>query len=360
MHIKLLLAHFLTITMLALTGCGSTSTVNENTQQIIARAEAPTYEVVPNSQLLLSSIHSTIDDAKEVNYAWLDGNDTLLSSESTYLWTAPTTEGDYTIELVLNDDKGHESSSDITITVKQDLSLVDPTFQTIQKMISQSKTGALSDVTYIMIGDSTRVYTNYNGVINHCEKIFNTVDSALEDYNVTSHLVAQGGLAMKTFLGGHYDENDTVTWKNIQEAIDFIPNDGTTTIVDISLGANDFSRLNEYYQAISGWEPERIHDILKTTMNEMIDTLLDAKPNIHIMLTSPNPMKEWEGGAKVYQDVYKEVASERNFPFANFVDDIMPTHYTDDFNAWYNDNIHFNETVGLPAVSSFILEKILP
>lgn len=255
---------------------------------------------------------------------------------------------------IINNGEESESSSSITIAIKETNS-----FAAIQDLIFDAELGLQSDVTYIMIGDSTRVYTYYNNIVNHSEAIFEEVNATLSNYNVASHLVAQGGLAFKTFLGEQYDASDTINFVNISEAIDKIPRDGSTTIVDMSLGANDFSRLNEYYQSISGWEPERIHDDLKDIMNKTIDTLLTAKPNLHIMLTSPNPM-DWESGSAVYQGVYVEVAAERQLPFANFVDEIMPAHSTEAFYTWYNDNIHFNQTIGLPAVSSFILKKILP
>ena len=262
-------------------------------------------------------------------------------------------------------------------TDKTDIVKQDATFATIKSMISRSLSGELKDVTYISIGDSTRAYTNFDGYVNHSENIFRDVDATLKQYNVKSFLVAEGGLAFETFLGRHYANDTRDDWINYMRAVEKIPADGSTTIVNISMISNDFSRLNEQYKIqynITDKTPTDtlvkiykdhiyadIHDDLIKVMRETITTLRSYKPNIHIMLTSPNPMQQWEGGSDAYAKVYQEIADEMNLPYANLVKDKMPKREDKvNFDSWYGDHIHFSTDDGMPATAEYILDQILP
>jgi len=356
MNIKLILMHLLTATLLFFTGCGGTGDTEgtgDDTNKIIARAETQNYNVRPNEEVFLTSSNSSIGEGT-VTYAWLDTDGILLGTESTLTWNAPLLDGDYTIILVLNHNEPSQSTSSITISVKENLS----PFASIQNLIQQSHDGTMQDVTYICIGDSTRVNTlTPDNLTNTSRHIFEDINASLQNYNVTSYLVAQGGLMFKTFNGDlHYTvAQQGRSWINVQDAIDKIPNDGATSIVDVSLGSNDYSALFHL-----GYTSEQIHLEIKSQMMRMITTIKSAKPQTKFLLTSTNPFQDWKIASDTYLNVYKEVAEENNLPLANFVDDIMPVRGSNDFKSWYLDGIHFNEAVGQPAVSSFVLEKILP
>ena len=257
------------------------------------------------------------------------------------------------------------------------ISIQDPTFKTIKSLVKKSQTGELDDVNYLCIGDSTRAYTvltydkehPYQNKYNHSEKIFRDINNTLQNYGVHAYLLSQGGLEFKTFLGEKsYFENDTRDdWINIQEAIDIIPAKGEHTIVDISLGVNDISGLfHQYrtlypqkYKADSSSAYPFIKSHLKALLLRTIHTLKESKPNIKIMLTSPNPYKTWESANKVDLEVYAEVANELKLPYANFAI-TMPKFDTYAFNNWFNDGIHFNEDIGMKHVSDFVIKQLLP
>ncbi len=367
--------YFILIVALFLTACGGTT--QQTTQpapapshtKLVAKAEANDNSVEPNQEVILSAKNSTISETETVDYLWITKEGDILGREDTLHWIAPQEEGDYDIILVLNFQKEDESTSTITITVKKPplvLENNDSTFTTIQKMIQPSNEGTLKDVTYICVGDSTRALTTTpEGKINHSDNIFKDINAQLQNYNVTSYLDAQGGLTFKGYLGrGAYLE-DSRDWINIQNTINKIPADGYTTIVDISLGVNDLSGLDQIYpykEYPSYYNNDYyfFRNEIKNLLLETIQDIRNAKPKVKIMLTTPNPMRDWPEGAGIYQRVYREVAQEEHIPLANFVDEIMPAAGTTAFKNWYLDNIHFNTSVGLPQVSNFILGKILP
>lgn len=240
----------------------------------------------------------------------------------------------------------------------------DPTFATIQGMISAAGHGDMADVTYISIGDSTRAHTQTpDGSDNRSDYIFRDINASLADYNVKGVLVSQGGLTFQTFLGReHYDPTESRTWINIQEAIDQIPGDGNSTIVNISMASNDVTGILQHELSADQQTDYQIYgpiirDRIKAMLLETIAKLRETKPNIKVMLTSANPYKDWENGSATYHDAFAEVATELQLPYADFVTEIMPDPAT---SQWYLDGIHFNQEVGIPAVVEFIKGKILP
>ena len=358
--------YILTFTILLFTGCGSTTTPSGRPQTdiTVAKADADAYEVIPSQEVHLTAKNSTVTN--DVTYTWVDINGNLLGNTQNITWTAPAQEGNYTIVLILNYQKSNQSTNAITITVENSiLDINDSTFGTIQEMIRRSKNGQLADVTYICVGDSTRAYTvlpentDYTKLdrYNHSEKIFEDINNSLQNYAVDAYLMSEGGLEFKTFLGGDpYDSNDSREWIKIQDVIALIPGDGNTTIIDISLGVNDLSGLHSLY----GFQEDRLRNDIKDMMRTTIYQFRQAKPKVKIMLTSPNPYRDWQSGGRVYQDAYKEIAQEEHLPFANFVDEKMPAFGTDAFLSLYHDNIHFSINGGIKKLSTFLKEKILP
>lgn len=214
----------------------------------------------------------------------------------------------------------------------------------VQKLLHLSQNCTLKDVTYICIGDSTRARTErYKAHI-----IFDKVAHVLDDYNVTSHLLARKSHTLKQFI----HESISPTWS---DTVDLIPNEGETTIVDISLGVNDFLAFDIDSTSQFDWATETIKDRLL----EAITLIKVHKPKTTFMLTVPNPAIKLGEKAALYKKAYMEVAGEEHYVLINFVDDIMPKHDTSEFLDWYRDKIHFSEH-GLHQVADYILLSILP
>ncbi len=214
----------------------------------------------------------------------------------------------------------------------------------IQELLHLSKEGTIQDVTYICIGDSTRAISEDT----QAQLLFDKVALSLDDYHVTSYLQARGNHTLDDFI----NETISPTWS---ETVALIPNEGESTIVDISLGVNDFFALNisstDQFLAAT----ETVKERLLTAIN----LIKSQKPKTTFFLTSPNPAKEWEQGAQLYQNAYIEVAREEGYLFVNFVDTIMPAYDDAGFSEWYHDEIHFSR-YGLEQVADYILLNILP
>ena len=351
----------MTLTFL-FSGCGEDTIKNDTPSKIKTTSvhkiilKASSREVHPGEEVIIGVDNNTTLD-NQATYRWTNSAGQRLGTDSTLRWTAPAQEGNYSISLVLNFGQTNQSKGKITISVKANEPILTP-LETIQDMIKRSGNGSLQNVTYICIGDSTRVYTTTpEGKHNLSRHIFEDINASLSNYNVTSYLVAEGGLMFKTFNGDpHYTlEERNRPWINVQEAIDHIPGDGSTTFVDVSMGSNDYSALFHL-----GYTPTQIYQEMKKQMLRMIDTIKKAKPKTKFLLTATNPYKDWDIASKSYLNLYKEVSKTLNIPFLNFVEDIMPPRDSTKFKAWYLDGIHFNDTIGLPAVSQYILDKILP
>ena len=217
---------------------------------------------------------------------------------------------------------------------------------TIQELLYSAQNGTVENVTYICIGDSTRARSEDD----RAHLLFDRVALALEDYNVTSHLLARGNHTLDDFIHGDVSP----TWA---ETANLIPNEGETTIVDISLGVNDFFALNISSNAQFAGATQAIKDKLI----EAINMIKSQKPQTTFLLTAPNPSKVWEQATQIYLKAYKEVANENDYIFINFIDDIMPAYNEVGFSDWYRENneIHFS-VYGLYKVADYILLNILP
>ncbi len=219
-----------------------------------------------------------------------------------------------------------------------------------QERIALSKEGVLKDVTYICIGDSTRAISD----VTEAQLLFEQVASSLANYHVTSYLQARGSHTLEDFIY----ERISPTWSDV---VALIPNEGESTIVDISLGVNDLFAL---HVTTTDEIPAAVATI-KARLREAIALVKNKKPKTTFFLTSPNPSRVWGQGAQIYQDAYIQVAQEDGYLFVNFVDNIMPSRDSDPvaFDAWYRDDpedeIHFSR-YGLEQVANYILSIILP
>ncbi len=237
----------------------------------------------------------------------------------------------------------------------------------IQDLIKKSRDGILNDVTYICVGDSTRAKSQED----QAHLMFERVKASLDNYKVNSILLARGSQELAHFLEIKL-ENGSVRKPTYKDVIAAIPGTGSHTIIDFALGINDLWDLHVRSQT----DMVDAEAIIKERVLRSIELIKEEKPDVNFFLTSPSPLLDWEEGSEVYAKVYKDVTSELDLPFVNYVDNIMPPRVQDKnstsiaFEEWYRleptdsdpnhrDPIHFSE-YGLHKVADYILEHILP
>ncbi len=271
-------------------------------------------------------------------------------------------EGRYHITYRVEDSEKATAQVTRTVIVKAPtLHTPARSFADIKAMIQASKDGLMNDLTYIIVGDSTRADTHTAPADkdNNSQLYFETLQAKLNDYNVNTILMARGSHEIKQFLDG--SNNPTV-----DQVIDLIPNDGEEAIIDFSLGVNDFFELNdERIQNNAGSFAENRANwkkIIKDRLIEAIQRIWNAKPKTSIVLVTPNAIKNWKDGTDLMTEIYKEVAKEQNLPLADFVDDKMDGGATENnpaYDDWYRDGIHFSDKA-LKILSNYMLNNILP
>ncbi|WP_080845538.1 polysaccharide deacetylase family protein [Cytobacillus gottheilii] len=188
----------------------------------------------------------------------------------------------------------------------------------------------LSDVNYIMVGDSTRAS---NG-----SYIYEMVSPVLQALNATTYLSARSGLRAK-----HWGNSDTSVQPGYPQAIDLIsriPGTGATTIVDICLGIND---NNDTVDAIKGY------------IQAGIEIIKASRPDVIINLTSPNIRNSTE----FYKlpIVYKELTDSYGYGYINVAENVWKSWEETD--GYFLDADHPNE-YGQKKMGEYILSKLVP
>jgi hypothetical protein len=185
------------------------------------------------------------------------------------------------------------------------------------------------------VGDSTRAISSHGG-----QYLFYEIEEALDEYNVESVLLAKAGHEAREFA----EASSSPTW---QDVVNATPGNGSTTIVDISLGINDM------WSNASG----QINENLKTA----ITNIQASKPNVHFILTMPNRKYNDDGFTQTLRNKYIALSEELNIPLINVVDELMPTAAETSFD-WYKDdnmNVHLS-LLGQHLIAELVLSKILP
>jgi hypothetical protein len=242
-----------------------------------------------------------------------------------------------------------------TYTVKATNDTIN-TFATIRTLIGQADAG-VTDVTYICVGDDTRAgdlspfddpKSPYAG--GH---LFDRLLDVLSGYGVDAHLYARNGHEAKQF---NDIADNSPTW---QDVLSIIPDDGNTTIVDISLGINDLLH-------VENGSKTTIEDI-KINLKEAIEKMKNEKPNTHFMLTmpprkyDPSNIKESDDEATILSNVYKQLAAQMNIPLVNTMGELMPSHSSLQSSWYQDDEVHYHLTEkGQQLLADLILSKIMP
>ncbi len=210
-------------------------------------------------------------------------------------------------------------------------------FKEVKTIIQNAKDGLINNATYICVGDSTRADDGKHGG----EFLFKQIKSTLEQYNVTSYLLAKSGHKMSEFAGNIFSPNWT-------EAVDIIENSGENTIVDISLGINDVWDKNDMYN-------------IAYNLKSAILKIRAYKPMTTFILTMPDRQYNDENNTQIMREAYLEVSKELNLPLNNTIDSLMPTKEETSY-SWYKKDgmyVHLSRE-GQKLVADFILKNILP
>ncbi len=346
--------------MFLFSGCGSTtanetSSTDTNEQPSIKvgdksqnvpisskiRLSKDTNRVKPNEIIELS----TDNNPNILEYQWWDEQGNLLGTTPTTSWEAPSHAGIYNITLTVIDQNNKSFYTSVNITVEapeinqNKQTPVQPTndgsFLAIHQLISNANQGLISNATYICVGDSTRAESKYQG-----QYLFYTLRDSLKQYNVKSYLLAKAGHEIKRFV----DESDTPTWR---DTVALIPGNGENTIVDISLGVNDYWNMN----------PASIKPNIRTAINK----IRAIKPQTHFILTMPDRVYNNEKMTDDLRRIYIELAQEMHLPLNNVVDGVMPQQSSTPYSWYRNDgfNVHLSRE-GQRVVAQFILGNMLP
>lgn len=188
-------------------------------------------------------------------------------------------------------------------------------------------TQSASRYTYIVAGDSTRDAPDGRAMpyyIEQCAKInFDVVDNATSGQTLSDWL-------------------NNVDDTTLQQAIDATPGTGITTIMELSLGINDYTDGGASSAAS-----------IKADLIAGIAAYLSAKPDAIVYLVSP--IKTWRDDA-FFETIYEEVAAEQGLFLVSGYNAMVDT-YPD--TTWYADTTH-PHWYGSMRLVNFIFDKALP
>ncbi len=325
-------------------GCGGKKTTPTPPVNLspVATIVASSVNVKSGESILLDGSSSKDNDGTIVKYEWLNQQGGRIGTQSKLTWIAPGQVGKYTLQLVVTDDDNATGKNTIVIDVTKPV-VVDNSFAAVKNLI------ASGNATYFCVGDSTRaseasVYYNPNSTY-HSEFVYPVIKNALDDYNVTSYLYARQGHEAKQFNL----ETEHPTWRDV---VNQAPGNGSTTIVDISLGINDlFSQANNYDGTVAD---------IKRDLQEAIAKIRQQKPSILIVLTMPNPKDPAQADAVIQSNIlktaYLELSSELNLPLIDVMGELNFTH-----DMYKIDLVHFHLIQAAQVqVGELVKEKILP
>ncbi len=326
-------------------GCGDTTKTTQATNNTNPLVETPKVskahvDIIAEKKTLTIGIDEELVlnfscDASVHDYKWYI-NDILFSHNETATLDTPDEEKEYTITLTVEDDEGILLSTSTKIIVKASTLPVhsyDPSFSSIRDLIANAHT---EDVTYICYGDSTRSVSHYQN-----QYVFENVKDALNGFGVNSINAAVTGIRAKDAADDSFVDGNN--WIDIAH---MIPDDGAHTILDISLGINDYDEVPD--------------EEIKSALKKIITSIRTTKPNTHFILTVPSrvyysPQNMSDGLIAIY----KELSNELSIPMINVPEEAMPL---DELTlSWYRegDQTHLTPE-SQRKIANLILSKILP
>jgi len=173
---------------------------------------------------------------------------------------------------------------------------------------------------YISVGDSTRA--------SFGQYVYKVVSSRLTELGYKTKLMAKHGYKLSQFAYGE-------GYPDVYDVINSINGDGSKTIVNISLGINDYHT--------SGYE-------IKELLESAIRKIKDAKPNTLIVLTTPNRLLYNSDHTHDIDVAYSEVSSEFGLKLIWAGHDLSSNYYR-------ADGVHPNES-GQKRIANEVLSGL--
>jgi 5-hydroxyisourate hydrolase-like protein (transthyretin family) len=285
--------------------------------------EAPTITLSSTSikeQGDLASIATAVDN--------VDGNvDVTISGD-----TNTAVVGVHTVIYSARDSAGNEVRKEVAITVIP---------FTITELFSKSQ--ELNDVSYLVVGDSTRYYEGINDVlINSRDSDAGYYKDLLNDKNIKFMHTSIEGQLVDYWLNGRIEDRNGGKSFTITDTLAKIGSvNPNHCIVEFSMGINDdlHGKILE----------------VKENIKTAILKLKNDYPNVKILLVSPVPYYDFEtaNNSLLLNTKYEELKDELNLPFVSGFD-ILNVDYPDNT---LSDKLHIKVETSKTLVNE-IFEQI--
>ncbi len=237
----------------------------------------------------------------------------------------------YTITYTATDSVG------LTTTKTQDVTVV---ALTITELFEKSKSGEIDDVSYIVVGDSTRYYEGTNDVLinsrNSDEGYYR--DSLNE--NITFKHSSMEGQSVHNWLNKiATDQSGGKSFTKSETLSQIGTGNPKHTIVEFSMGINDFLLNNAATK-----------ESVKTDIRNSILAL--QATGVKILLVSPVPYFNYSETSHTLNDIYQELESEGelNLPFVSGYNILL-----EDYPSNTLDNLHPKVDASKKLVDTIIL-----
>jgi len=207
--------------------------------------------------------------------------------------------------------------------------VINPKLAEIHKIFREAANGVNNNVTYAVVGDSTR-NNSFNKMIDYYTEQLTKINVSLFN-NAAS---GQSG----------YEWAYNIDQTTLQQLIDEIGDNDSDFVVEFSHGINDYK---------NGATQEDV----KTWLTYGLNQLLLAKPNVNIILCTP-VITANTGRNAVLKTIYEELATEFNLPL---IDCTLATEYgvIQGNENYYQDTTHPNK-YGSRRIVDYIFNIILP
>ncbi|MEE9328231.1 MAG: SGNH/GDSL hydrolase family protein [Cocleimonas sp.] len=191
------------------------------------------------------------------------------------------------------------------------------------------------EINYIVSGDSTKE-GRYEQTKQYYTEILNQLNIQYVDN-------AAGGLDLSEWITGIDHQSERIITETVNQAITQTPGLGENTILEFSLGINDYFR-----------DPNLPEATLLATMISGLDTYIAARPNTVIILVSPVHFNA-DHSVKLNK-IYAALALHYGFKLIDVEAITEPVYHTDNF---YIDYVH-PSAGGARRIVNYIMSQIVP
>jgi lysophospholipase L1-like esterase len=193
----------------------------------------------------------------------------------------------------------------------------------------------VSNINYIVSGDSTKE-GRYQQTKQYYADLLNQLNIQYVDNSV-------GGLDADEWITGIDQASSNTINETVDQAISQTPGSGENTILEFSLGINDYFR-----------DPNLLEASLLATMKQGLDMYIAARPKTEIILVSPVHFNA--SHSDKLNRIYTQLATDYGFKLINVEAITKPFYHTDNF---YIDYVH-PSAGGARRIVNYIMSQIVP